>query len=27
MPQISIGIFVLTPILYLLPNKLDKYMP
>jgi uncharacterized membrane protein len=27
MPQVSIGIFVLTPILYLLPNKLDKYMP
>jgi uncharacterized membrane protein len=26
-PQISIGIFVITPILYLLPNKLDKYMP
>ena len=26
-PQISIGIFILTPILYLIPNKLDKYMP
>ena len=26
-PHISIGIFVITPILYLLPNKLDKYMP
>lgn len=26
-PQISIAIFVVTPILYLLPNKLDKYMP
>ena len=27
MPQISIGIFIITPVLYLLPNKLDKYMP
>jgi len=27
LPQVSIGIFVLTPILYLIPNKLDKYMP
>jgi len=25
--QISIGIFILTPILYLIPNKLDKYLP
>ena len=27
LPQVSIGIFILTPLLYLLPNKLDKYMP
>lgn len=27
MPGISIAIFVLTPILYLIPNKLDKYLP
>ncbi len=26
-PQVSIGIFILTPILYLIPNKLDKYLP
>ena len=26
-PQVSIGIFVITPLLYLIPNKLDKYMP
>lgn len=26
-PQISIAIFIITPILYLLPNKLDKYLP
>lgn len=26
-PKISIGIFVVTPILYLLPNKVDKYLP
>jgi uncharacterized membrane protein len=26
-PQISIGLFILTPLLYLLPNKLDKYLP
>ena len=27
MPAISLGIFVATPILYLIPNKLDKYLP
>ncbi|MEP6513068.1 MAG: TMEM175 family protein [Parafilimonas sp.] len=27
LPQVSIGIFVITPVLYLLPNKLDKYLP
>jgi uncharacterized membrane protein len=27
MPGISIAIFVITPILYLIPNKLDKYLP
>lgn len=27
LPQVSIGIFILTPIFYLIPNKLDKYMP
>lgn len=27
MPAVSIGIFVITPVLYLIPNKLDKYMP
>ena len=27
LPQVSIAIFVITPILYLIPNKLDKYMP
>lgn len=26
-PVLSIVIYVLTPLLYLLPNKLDKYMP
>jgi len=26
-PTVSIIIFVLTPILYLIPNKLDKYLP
>lgn len=26
-PVVSIGIFILTPILYLIPNKLDKYLP
>lgn len=26
-PYISIVIFIITPILYLLPNKLDKYLP
>jgi uncharacterized membrane protein len=26
-PFISLGIFFFTPILYLLPNKLDKYLP
>jgi uncharacterized membrane protein len=26
-PWVSIAIFVITPILYLIPNKLDKYMP
>ncbi len=26
-PAISLGIFVITPILYLIPNKLDKYLP
>lgn len=26
-PWISIGIYVITPILYLIPNKLDKYLP
>ncbi len=26
-PEVSIGIYVITPILYLLPNKLDKYLP
>jgi len=27
MPVISIGIFLITPLLYLLPNKIDKYLP
>ena len=27
MPAVSIGIFIITPLLYLLPNKLDKYLP
>lgn len=26
-PWISIGIYFFTPILYLLPNKIDKYLP
>lgn len=26
-PFVSLTIYVITPILYLLPNKLDKYMP
>ena len=26
-PWISIAIFILTPIIYLIPNKLDKYLP
>jgi uncharacterized membrane protein len=26
-PWVSVGIFIITPILYLIPNKLDKYMP
>ncbi|MBS1920430.1 MAG: DUF1211 domain-containing protein [Bacteroidetes bacterium] len=26
-PEVSIGIFIITPLLYLLPNKLDRYMP
>lgn len=26
-PWISIGIFIITPVLYLIPNKLDKYLP
>ena len=26
-PTISIFFFILTPLLYLIPNKLDKYMP
>ena len=26
-PAISIGIYVITPLVYLLPNKLDKYLP
>jgi len=26
-PVVSIIIFVVTPILYLIPNKLDKYLP
>jgi uncharacterized membrane protein len=26
-PVISLWIFVVTPVLYLLPNKLDKYLP
>src|SRR5664279_800626 len=27
MPIVSLGIFFITPILYLVPNKLDKYLP
>ena len=26
-PWISIIIFIVTPILYLIPNKIDKYLP
>ena len=26
-PWISISIFIITPVLYLLPNKIDKYLP
>ena len=26
-PYISVAIFIITPILYLLPNKIDKYLP
>ncbi len=26
-PQVSLGIFVVTPIAYLIPNKIDKYLP
>jgi len=26
-PVVSIIIYIVTPIVYLLPNKLDKYMP
>jgi hypothetical protein len=26
-PWISIIIFIITPIVYLIPNKLDKYLP
>jgi hypothetical protein len=26
-PWVSVGIFIITPLLYLIPNKLDKYMP
>ncbi len=26
-PVISLGIFIITPLLYLIPNKLDKYLP
>ena len=26
-PAISLIIYVITPILYLIPNKLDKYLP
>jgi len=26
-PWVSIGIFIITPLLYLFPNKLDRYMP
>jgi uncharacterized membrane protein len=26
-PKISIAIFIITPVVYLLPNKLDKYLP
>jgi len=27
MPMVSLGIYFITPILYLIPNKLDKYLP
>lgn len=26
-PYVSVGIFIITPLLYLLPNKIDKYLP
>lgn len=26
-PYVSISIFIITPVLYLLPNKIDKYLP
>lgn len=26
-PWMSVGIFIITPIIYLLPNKIDKYLP
>ncbi len=26
-PRISIAIFIITPVLYLIPSKLDKYLP
>jgi hypothetical protein len=26
-PLISLVIFIITPLLYLIPNKLDKHMP
>jgi uncharacterized membrane protein len=27
MPKVSISIFIITPLLYFIPNKLDKYLP
>ena len=27
LPQVSIAIFIITPVLYLIPNILDKYLP
>ena len=27
LPQVSLAIFVITPLVYLLPNKIDKYLP
>jgi len=26
-PAVSIVFFIVTPLLYLIPNKLDKYLP